>query len=338
MSGEAAAPRVLVVGTGSAGRRHARNLLGLGARVSCFDPRPDRLEQARQELTGLLDASGDWRAALSRPIDAAVVASPPAVHVEQALELLERGAAVLLEKPVSPDLAGALRLAQAVRDARAPLLLGYTYRWWPPLLELRKRLTEGVLGMPRHARFVMSAHLADWHPWERYQDFFMASREQGGGALLDESHFLDLALWLFGMPEAVIGRVEKLSSLEITSDDNVDALLVYAGGLRVGIHLDLFGRPHERSLTVVGEAGTLQCLFEPNRLRQGGSADGPWHETAFGCERNDMFVSVAREFLEVAGGSGRPTCTVEDGVRVLRCVEALRRSHTEGRLVPLDTV
>ena len=56
-----------------------------------------------------------------------------------------------------------------------------------------------AVGGLRHARFVMSAHLADWHPWERYQDFFMASRDQGGGALLDESHFIDLMLWFFGV-------------------------------------------------------------------------------------------------------------------------------------------
>jgi predicted dehydrogenase len=49
----------------------------------------------------------------------------------------------------------------------------------------------------------MSAHLADWHPWERYQDFFMAQAALGGGALLDESHFLDLMLWSLAVFSAV---------------------------------------------------------------------------------------------------------------------------------------
>jgi predicted dehydrogenase len=328
--------RVLVVGAGSAGRRHARNLLSLGARVSCFDPRADRIEQARAEQPQLDAGFGDWDAALASPFDAAVVASPPFAHVEQARALLRKGAAVLLEKPVAPDLAAAQRLAATVAEARVPLLLGYTYRWWPPLLELRRRVDAGAVGPLRHARFVMSAHLADWHPWERYQDFFMASREQGGGALLDESHFLDLAAWLFGMPESVQGRAERLSSLEITSDDNVDVLCCYGRTFRVTLHLDLYGRPHERSVTVVGEQGTLQCLFDPNRLRESGSAAGPWNETPFECERNDMFLALAREFLDVAAGRRAPSCTIDDGVRVLRLVEAVRRSTAEGRLVAID--
>ena len=179
----------------------------------------------------------------------------------------------------------------------------------------------------------MSAHLEDWHPWERYQDFFMAHQDLGGGALLDESHFIDQAIWLLGMPASLFGRVEKLSELEITSDDNVDVCLVYESGLRLWIHLDLYGRPHERSLTVVGEKGTLRCLFGPPRLLQSGDAEGPWEESAFDCERNDMFMGVASEFLDVLGGRKEPSCTIDDGVNVLRCVEAVRESTRSGRTV-----
>lgn len=312
--------------------------------LSCVDPRADRLAQARQELSAVQGLYRSLEEAFSAgtTLDGVVVASPPKCHVDQTIAALERGLPVLLEKPISTDLASAVRLEEAVRSASTPVpvLLGYTYRWWPPLVELRQRLQRGVLGPVRHARCVMSAHLADWHPWERYQDFFMASRELGGGALLDESHFLDLMLWYFGMPEALIGRVERLSSLEIETDDNVDVIARYPDGLRVTIHLDLYGRPHEKSITVVGEQGTLQCLFDPNVLRQSSEASGRWDVTTYPCERNDMFLAEARSFLElVAGGVGtRPACTVKEGVQVLQCVEAVRQSTQEGRAVELSEI
>jgi predicted dehydrogenase len=201
---------------------------------------------------------------------------------------------------------------------------------------MRREVQAGVLGRPRHARFVMSAHLADWHPWERYQDFFMARAEQGGGALLDESHFLDLALWLFGPPREIYGRAEKISTLDITADDNVDLIAAYDDGLRVAVHLDLYGRPHEKSITVTGEGGTLQCLFDPHRLRKASDAAGPWDETAFRCDRNDMFVGVASEFLEMIARRRPPSCTIAHGVEVLRCVEAVRASTAEGRAVRME--
>jgi predicted dehydrogenase len=329
----------LIIGTGSVGRRHARNLASLGARVACFDPRADRLEQVRAELPGVAATYTSFAEAVAAGGYAgAVIGSPPSVHVEQSVALLEQRIPVLLEKPVSPDLASARRLEEVVERTGTPLLLGYTYRWWPPLIELRRRVHEGAIGAPRHARIVMSAHLADWHPWERYQDFFMASRELGGGALLDESHFIDQMLWFFGVPELVFGRAEHVSALEITTDDNVDLVAVYPAGLRVNIHLDLFGRPHEKLVSIVGERGTLQCAFDPNVVRFSGDAAGTWEETRFDCERNDMFLAVAREFLDVVRGVERPSCTIRDGVDVLRCVEAVRLSTDGLRAVWLADV
>lgn len=333
-------PHLLVIGTGSAGRRHARNMIELEALVSCMDPRLDRLEQVRDEIPPLLGTYTSLEEALDQAdaLAGAVVASPPSFHVDQAIACLDIGLPVLMEKPLSPDLASARRLRDAMGPAAPPVLLGYTYRWWPPFLQMRRRVLDGAVGTPRHARFVMSAHLADWHPWERYQDFFMASSELGGGALLDESHFLDLAIWFFGMPTSIGGRVEHLSSLDISSDDNVDALLVFNGGLRVTIHLDLYGRPHEKRVTVAGEDGTLDYSLDTNVLRYSRDAEGDWEESPFDCERNDMFLGVARDFLAAVDGRAAPTCTVQDGVEVLRCVEALRSSTSSGRSVELAEV
>ena len=335
-----AAPHLVVIGAGSAGRRHAQNLSRLGATVACYDPRPDRRRQAQQELPALAQVYASFEQVLddARRFAGVVIASPPSAHVEQALACVARGVPVLLEKPIAPDLATALTLEQTLKTAPVPVLLGYTYRWWPPLLELRRRLGEGAVGPLRHARFMMSAHLADWHPWERYQEFFMAHQEQGGGALLDESHFLDLMVWLFGMPDTLWGRVEHVSSLDIDTDDNVDVVAIYPEGFRATLHLDLYGRPHEKSVTVVGERGTLRCAFAPDAVRWSSSASGDWQVQRFACERNDMFLAEAKEFLALISGSatGAPSCTVEDGIRVLQCVEAIRLSMQQERTVRVD--
>jgi predicted dehydrogenase len=160
----------------------------------------------------------------------------------------------------------------------------------------------------------------------------MSSRELGGGALLDESHWIDQALWLFGLPESVFARIDKLSELEIDADDNVDLLLNYASGPRVSIHLDLHARPHEKTIKFVGEKGTLLWTADPNRIVLGREMDESWQETPFDCQRNDMFVAVAEEFLAVLDGQA-PSCTIADGLAVMEVIEAARQSHAEGRLV-----
>ncbi|MEJ2286684.1 MAG: Gfo/Idh/MocA family oxidoreductase [Desulfobacterales bacterium] len=328
---------ILIIGTGSAGKRHARNFQSLGCSISCMDPRRDRLEdlagegiKATSVFTNLEDALGSRDGAF----DAVVVASPPLFHVDQCLAALERGLPVLLEKPVSPDLANSLKLQQAVRDSEAPLLLGYTWRWWRPLLKVKQLVDQRVVGQLRYVKFTMAAHLADWHPWERYQDFFMASSELGGGAMLDESHWLDLMLWFFGMPQKLFATIDKISDLEIDTDDNVDVMVQYADNLRVNLHLDLYARPHEKSIQFVGEEGTM--IWEPNQIRIGKQMEPEWETEEFSVDRNDMFVAAAEEFLAIIGGQADYTCTIDDGVRVLRLIEAARASSREEKVIRLD--
>ena len=329
--------KILVVGTGSVGKRHLANLAELGCLVWGVDPRPDRLAEAAG-IDNFQDGFSDLEAALEAgpEFDGAVVASPPSFHVDQCLALARAGLPILLEKPVCPTLEEGQRLARELEPLEGTrLLLGYTYRWWPPLADLKAWLEEGRIGKPLHAVFYMSAHLADWHPWERYQDFFMASQELGGGALLDESHFLDLMYWFFGLPEKLFGRVEKLSGLEIETDDNVDLTVVYANGLRVSVHLDLFGRPHEKYIVLTGEKGTIHWSFEPNQLKLGRKMEQEWEAKEYSFERNDMFVALAREFLEVIEGREEMTCTLADGLEVLRIIEACRTSSATERMVAL---
>lgn len=327
-------PRLLVLGSGSVGKRHARNLEALGCRVSCVDPRADRRAEMGGEVA-LVAGYDDVDSALAGGgFEGAVVASPTAFHATQAESCLRSGVPVLLEKPVSPGLTEALALAAAVDDSAAALLLGYTWRWWPPLVEARRRVAAGDLGRVIHARFHMAAHLADWHPYERYQDWFMSDASLGGGALLDESHWIDQMLWLFGVPQRVYARIEHLSELEISSDDNVDMVVEYEDGPRVTMHLDLFARPHVKVIELVGEEGTLR--WTPNELAIGKGGEGEWETQAWDNERNDMFVAVAREFMGVMAGEAPKTCTIGDGVAVLRVIEAARRASEQGRSVAVE--
>jgi predicted dehydrogenase len=329
---------ILIIGTGSAGKRHAVNLNALGCTLSCVDPRRDRLDTATNEGMNLKAgfSSVEEAFASGERFDAVVVASPPSFHVDQAIAALRRGLPVLLEKPVAPRLASTLKLRKVVHDTGVPLLLGYTWRWWPPLLRVKERIDQEAIGKLIYVRFTMAAHLADWHPWERYQDFFMASRTLGGGALLDESHWLDLMLWFFGMPAKLFGKAEKISGLEIETDDNVDLLVYYDNGLRVSLHLDLYARPHEKSIQFSGENGTL--IWEPNQIRIGRKMDADWEIEAFSYDRNDMFISVAKEFLNILSGASVPTCTIDDGARVLNLIEAVRKSGIEEKVIKLDVL
>ena len=59
--------------------------------------------------------------------------------------------------------------------------------------------------------------------------------------------------WFFGRPASLYGQVQKNSDLEIETDDNVDVIVNYSDGKRITIHLDLYGRPHEKFIRFIGD-------------------------------------------------------------------------------------
>ena len=142
-------------------------------------------------------------------------------------------------------------------------------------------------------------------------------------------------LWFFGMPESLSARVEKISDLDITSDDNVDMMINFASGLRANLHLDLYGRPHRKSIRFIGDDGTILWSEAPNQIAVCVEAAENWREERFDCERNDMFMAVAQEYLAVLGGAPVGTCDIGDGLDVMTLLEAARQSHAEGRRMAL---
>jgi predicted dehydrogenase len=327
--------RLLVVGGGSIGKRHLANFKQLGVSdLAVVDLRADRRQEVADKL-GVSRSYADVDSALREGVDAVVVGTPTAYHTSIALRAIEHGAHVLIEKPISDREDGLDRLIDAARRGDRVLLVGYTYRFWPPLLKLHEILESRVLGRVYFSDVTFSEYLPDWHPWEDYRAWFMSKKDQGGGAMLDESHAVDMARWLFGEIEEVFCSTGNISHLEMTADDYAHFLVGYASGAKGTIHMDLFGRRHRRSIEITAEKGNISWDFFQNRLevRQ---VDRPDVESlTFTCDRNDMFLAEARHFLNCIGGSERPVVTGEDAVATLRVLLAGIRSSQTGQRVAI---
>lgn len=329
---------ILVVGAGSVGKRHVQNLIYLKCSVSIVDTRKDRRDQAK----GIFDLMGCYstldHALKSCCYDGVIIATPTKYHIDDCLVLIQKKIPVFVEKPLSMDAQEAYIIKrEMIKSSFNKVLLGYTYRWWSPLKVFKDWLDTNEIGKPLHARFVMSANLEDWHPWEPYQEFFMAHKELGGGALLDESHFIDLMYDFFGLPDRLVSTVSKKSGLQISSDDEVDVIAQYKSGLNVTIHLDLYGRPHEKYITVVGELGTIKWSFDPNSVQKSKVAEQKWETVLFGQERNDMFIHALQEFLTIIDNDSQPkTCTIDDGCAVMDIIDSIRESSDKGLFVDLN--
>jgi predicted dehydrogenase len=133
--------RVAVIGAGHLGRHHARILSTLdGARLTAVvDTVPDRAAAAASAAGAR--ALTDYRELLGE-VEAVTVAVPTELHAEIAAPFLERGIAVLVEKPITRSIADADRLIAAARAARAVLAVGHTERYNPAVAAVLPLVTS----------------------------------------------------------------------------------------------------------------------------------------------------------------------------------------------------
>ncbi len=325
--------KFLIAGLGSIGRRHMRNLIALGQRDIVL-LRSHRATLPDEELAGY-PVETDLRAVLKkhRP-DAVVVANPTALHLDVAMPAARAGCAILLEKPIASSLHGLNRLQAAVDRHHARMLVGFQFRFHPSLLGARKLIADGAIGRLISAHVHFGEYLPAWHPWEDYRRGYAARADLGGGVVLTQCHSLDYLPWLVGPVESAWGLVGKLSDLEVDVDDTAEIGLRFAGGALGHVHLDYNQQPPSHRFHIIGTDGTIQCNLADGVVRLYRATDKEWESYPLpaGWERNTMFMEEMRHFIEVAGGRAEPACTLEDGIRVMKLSEAVRKSQKSGRL------
>jgi predicted dehydrogenase len=324
---------ILIVGNGSIGKRHARNLFNLGCKISVIDPREDRRTELNSQMT-VENQFSSLDAALAKPTnyDGAVIATAPALHAEQGITLMKRGIPIYMEKGLALTKEDCSDLLYWEKETETPVLMGYTWRWAQSIRDLHDYMRR--VGRIIRVNMVMAANLHDWHPWEPLSDFYIATR----GGVENESHWIDLMLMWFGMPEAVYGEVSALArdTIPITQNDNLDLTAHYpAQNMRCHIHLDLYTRPHEKTIKIIGTDGTID--WRPNEIRIDHnkdtdllrSGDG-WNESyEYPEKRNVMFENAAKDWLAILHYYEHelliPMPTMQDGANVIDIIEDLRQ-------------
>ena len=189
--------RIALLGTGWVADFHARAVREHpGAElVAAANWRQPSL-RALAERHRIPRTTTDWRELADDPgVDAAVIATPNALHAPQAIAFLEAGKHVLVEKPMAPTLAEADAMVAAARASRAWLMVAHCWRFHPDVRALRVRVERGELGEIVKSRGY-GAH-AGWGPSGWFTDPALA----GGGALLDMGvHAIDTTRYLLGDP------------------------------------------------------------------------------------------------------------------------------------------
>jgi predicted dehydrogenase len=224
-------PRLGFLGVGWIGRQRMRALARdrLARVTAVADPAAGALEEAAAVAPGAARAES-LEELLEHELDGVVIATPSALHAEQATGALERGLAVFCQKPLSRDAEEARRVLGAARQADRLLAVDLSYRHVEALRTARALVATGEIGRLHSLDLVFHNAYGPDKPW------FTQPELSGGGCLIDlGTHLLDLALWFTGATGWEVetarilslrgGRVEDQASAELALGEGVRARL-----------------------------------------------------------------------------------------------------------------
>jgi predicted dehydrogenase len=192
-------PRLGVLGAGWIGLHRMKAVMqsDIADVVAVADPSPEAMAQATQIASGA-EAVGTIDDLLGADLDGVLIATPTALHAEQAIRALARGIAVFCQKPLGRTAAEVSAVVAAARTSDCLLAVDFSYRFTAGMQRIRDLVKSGGLGRVFAVDLVFHNAYGPDKPW-----FYDIARS-GGGCITDLGiHLVDLALWVLDFPPVV---------------------------------------------------------------------------------------------------------------------------------------
>ena len=328
--------KILVIGTGSIGKRHISNFSKFFDKIDISEIRKDRQEETKNKFK-INEVYDDYKIPLNKnKYDAVIITTPPHLHLPIAELACNKGNNILIEKPLGMNSTGWEEIAKICEKKELINYVAYCHRHINYTKKLKDHLEAGIIGKIINANVRWGSYFPDWHPWEDYRDYYMAKKEQGGGALLDESHGLDLIRYFFGEASEVFAVVDKISDLEITTDDNAFVTLKMKNKMFVHLSFDLISRFTFCKIEINGSKGSLIWDRVDHNLKIYNAEKKTWETEQFTKEDFlEMYINQAKHFVECLQNKTQPMISIRDALKTQKIIDNSFLSSETGKSIKI---
>lgn len=351
---------VKVIGAGSIGNHLAHGCRQQGWDVTIVDLSSEALERTRDTIYPSRYGSWDKDITLATPdtlggqgFDIVIIGTPPATHLTIATAELQSNPpqVLLIEKPLShPDQSAIRAFVELASASPTRVLVGYNQRYKRntlAFLEKAKSLNLGKLQGLRSHMLESWDGILNAHFWmDSEKDSYLAFTEQGGGALLEHSHALNLFL-LFANEldqgqaisvEATIDWVDHDAGLY---DREATLAITFASGLSGEVRQNLYTWPAVKEAEAVFENGVLIWAM-------GSDSDSVTHRATSGelieswnypkTRPDDFEGEIAHLGELLANPTLESTLDLSHGLHVMEVALAAFESSATNRAISLETL
>jgi predicted dehydrogenase len=268
-------------------------------------------------------------------VDALIVSTPNYLHAHESILALQRGVAVMVEKPMAMNSPEALRMQATAQHHNTALMVAHCWRFDPEVLWLKRHIDAGMFGkMIRTKGYGVHTN---WGPG----GWFQQAKFAGGGALADMGiHAIDTVRFLLGDPQPV-SVWAKISTEYGTYDvDDTGVILVnWANGVTSYIESGWW-QPYsdgaEASTHMYGTQGYGR-IFPTGAVHISPEKNATTLESGFAPVRNphcpqSLYDEQLRYFVECVQNGVAPNPGSAEGLVNMQIVDAAYRSSQSGKV------
>lgn len=346
--------KILMIGLGSIGQRHLRNIKRLyGNKCEILAYRTRRLQRTFSDNMHIrenveLEKEYDIKVydnleeALKQKPDVAFITNITSKHMECAIEAARKGCHLFIEKPLSHTLDGVWKLQKIAKQKKIKIFIGFQNRYHICVQEAKKYLDAGIIGNIVHVESKFCERLSTMHRYEDYRDTYMANATMGGGPILNlQIHDLDCLQWLFGKAISVYSVVNKHSALDINVEDFSMAIYQFEKEQRpitAYSITDFYQYPPVHTLSIVGTKGRIEVDFNDAAISIFKGDKELFSKIHENFTRNEMFIRELKDFVSCIENDTEPAIGLEAGITTLNMALAQKQSANMGKKIYIDSI
>ncbi|MEM3064598.1 MAG: Gfo/Idh/MocA family oxidoreductase [Candidatus Nitrosotenuis sp.] len=335
--------KVLVIGAGSIGQRHAFNLNKLGVKnVAIYDTDPLKAKQ----LAGKYGTHHyyDLDSAASFKPDCSFVCTYPSTHLELANFCLDVNSHVFIEKPIATTTSGIQSMLRKAERKKLKISVGYNMRFDKGLNYLKKKVQSKYCPLAISSQWGHNLKL--WRPGLNYKNHYLLQKENS--LILDDSHEYDYLRWLLeDEASSVYCQTQKIPSLK-KSEGIASMTIKFRKGTVANLFIDMLRPKYERMCHVLSDHGDIRWQFIPSKIAWK-NYDSKAHsivtenllnskllvQQKFEVVTNQMYVDEIRNFLSAIVSDTNSFVDGWEGLKTLKIGLAAIESASKNKVVSL---
>ena len=320
--------KILIVGYGSIGKRHVKNLLKIPNTeiVICTK---SKVKKSKRIVTYTTLAE-----CIKTNPNVAFITNVTSSHITTSIELAKNGIDLFIEKPLSDSMNKVSTLSKLIQEKKLITMIGCNLRFHNGIKKIKKCIENKEIGKILSVYAENGSYLPNWHQNSNYKKNYAAQENLGGGVILTCIHEIDYLYWYFGMPKEVIAMTGKQSNLGINVEDLAVILLKFKNNIIAQIHLDFFQQPDHRSCKLLGNNGTILSKSCLNIVQLYNIKKSKWITKS--KSKNDTYKEEIYHFLNCVKHRKQTLNPLQQGIDVLKIALAIKKSAKLNKAIKLE--